>query len=605
MFSTFKKLYLLLSPEERRKAALVSLMLLILSIVEVAGVVSILPLIAVLSKPELIETNHYLSFLYNFFDFSSHKSFMIFLGMSFLAILITGLLVQALGVWGQLRYSLMRSYYWSLRLFEGYLQQPYEWYLGRHTAQLTTSVLGEVRQVVHGVLIPALQIIASFFTSVLLLVLLIVTDPLLAVIAGGTLGGLYILISLVLAKRVRNYGEKQKDSQRQRQRVAMETFGGIKDVKIAGIENVRTKIFSIPAYTWARTQIRAGMAVQIPHLLTQGLLFGGMLSILLYLIVFYGGLQEALPIIALFTFATYRLMPHVQKIYSSVSTMHQSEAVLNSFIKDFNSIKNNKRLKERSNKAIKALGLNSLIKFDRLTYSYPEETNYAVKDISMEIPVKSMIGLVGASGSGKTTLVDIFLGLLQPSSGHLLVDGREINEDLIYAWQRTIGYVPQNIFLLDDTVTANIAFGVPKKEIDLQRVEEAAKVANLHNFVIDKLVKGYNTNVGDKGIRLSGGQRQRIGIARALYHNPDVLVFDEATSALDNITEQAVMDAINSLGNAKTIILIAHRLSTVQKCDCIYVMNSGEIVSKGTYDELLATSEHFQILAAADSSIHG
>jgi len=602
MFRIFYKLYLLLNAAERRKAALLCFLFMIGSVIEVAGVASILPFIAVLSYPGLIESNDYLSFVYKSLEFSSHKSFMIFLGLCFLVILVMGLAIKAVSLWAQLRFSLMRSFTWSLILFEIYLQKPYEWYLNHHSSRMVNSVVGEVRQVVQGALLPALQAIAGFFTSVLLLILLIIADPVLAVIAGGILGGLYIAISFALAKHVQAYGIEQREAQRQRQRVLQETFGGIKAIKISGLETIRVNKFSLPAYTWASNQIKAALASQIPNFAMQALLFGGMLLLLLYLIAFYGGLQEALPVVALFAFATYRLLPNVQRVYSNASLMLKTEAVLDSVAEDLHVKNDDTQSKPKQRYTGEALGLRDALELDRLTYSYPGALSKALVNISIKIPAKSTIGLVGTSGAGKTTLVDIMLGLLPPASGNLIVDGQEIKQGQLSAWQKSIGYVPQQLFLLDDTVTANIAFGVPKEKIDQQKVETAAKAANLHKFVESSLPQGYETTVGERGVRMSGGQRQRLGIARALYHDPDVLIFDEATSALDNLTEQMVMEAIDKLGSTKTIIIIAHRLSTVQKCDCIYLLDKGRISAHGSYEELLANSAQFQELAVEKSS---
>lgn len=599
MFRIYHKLYILLSPDDRRKAVLLCFLLMVNSIAEVAGVASILPFIAVLSKPELIDTNQYLSFAYHSLGFTSHKSFMIFLGFFFLGILILGLAVNAVVLWAQLRYSMMRSFTWSLQLFEDYLQKPYEWFLNHHSSQMANSIIGEVRQVISGALIPALQTVTGFFTTILLLVLLIIADPLLALASGGLLGGLYAVISYVLARHVKKFGIEQRDSQKERHRVVQETFAGIKDIKVSGMEKLRAEKFSEPAYSWASCAIKAGLAGQLPHFMTQGIMFGGMLLVILYLISFYGSLQEALPVAALFAFATNRLMPNIQRIYTNVSSMHQHEAVLDSIIQDLHLHESSKLAKQ---KPADALGLSKALVLDRLSYSYPGTSEKALKNISINIPANSTIGLVGSSGSGKTTLVDIVMCLLPPSSGNIIVDGQEIKDDLQRAWQKSIGYVPQHIFLLDDSVTANIAFGIPAGKIDQQRVEAAARLANLHDFVVDSLPHSYETTVGDRGVRLSGGQRQRFGIARALYHDPDVLIFDEATSALDSITEQAVMEAINNLGNFKTIILIAHRLSTVQKCDCIYVLNKGRVSAAGTYQELLTNSSEFQELATGGQS---
>lgn len=243
------------------------------------------------------------------------------------------------------------------------------------------------------------------------------------------------------------------------------------------------------------------------------------------------------------------------------------------------------------------MGVKQDIELDQLTYSYPGAKGLAVCDLSLSIPARSTVGLVGASGSGKTTTVDIILGLLTPNAGLLRVDGNSITVSNVRAWQRSIGYVPQHIYLIDDTVAANIALGVPSDQIDLAAVERAARIAMLHEFVINEMPSGYSTRVGERGVRLSGGQRQRIGIARALYHDPEVLILDEATSALDNLTEQAVMNALNTLGNSKTIILIAHRLSTVRGCDQIILLEAGRVKSKGTFNELTKNNESFRAMA--------
>jgi ABC-type multidrug transport system fused ATPase/permease subunit len=212
------------------------------------------------------------------------------------------------------------------------------------------------------------------------------------------------------------------------------------------------------------------------------------------------------------------------------------------------------------------------------------------------------VGIVGRTGAGKTTVVDVILGLLSPQKGQLLVDDRLITTNNKRAWQRRLGYVPQYIFLIDDTVAANIAFGVAPSQVDLEAVERAARIANLHSFVTEELEQGYATLIGERGVRLSGGQRQRIGIARALYHDPDIIIMDEATSALDNITERAVIEAVNNLANRKTIVIIAHRLTTVRRCDDILLLEHGRVVAKGPYDELKGNSEQFREMVNATLS---
>jgi ABC-type multidrug transport system fused ATPase/permease subunit len=302
-----------------------------------------------------------------------------------------------------------------------------------------------------------------------------------------------------------------------------------------------------------------------------------------------GTFSAALPIISLYVFAGYRLLPAAQIIYSSFTQLTFTSP---SIEKLYNDINNLNSINLDCDKGL--LPLNKKISLNNICYSYPNASKTALKNISLSISVKNTIGLVGATGSGKTTVVDIILGLLEAQKGTLEIDGKIINKQNTQSWQRSIGYVPQNIYLSDDTVAANIAFGQDPGDIDKEKIQKASKIASLHDFVIHELPNKYETTIGERGVRLSGGQRQRIGIARALYFNPQVLILDEATSALDNITEKHVMDAVNNLGKDKTIILIAHRLSTVKNCDKIFLFEKGELKNEGTFDELINNNENFK-----------
>ena len=284
---------------------------------------------------------------------------------------------------------------------------------------------------------------------------------------------------------------------------------------------------------------------------------------------------NALPIIGLYVFAGYRLMPAIQQIYVSFTRI---TFAIPSVEKLYEELKNLKKFKAQQNEGI--ISFNKSITLKNVYYNYPNSSRTALKNLNLNIPANSSIGLVGTTGSGKSTAVDIILGLLEPQKGSLEIDGQVINNKNLRSWQRSIGYVPQHIYLSDDTIEANIAFGLEPKHINKYLVEKSSKIANLHNFVTIELPKKYETTIGERGIRLSGGQRQRIGIARALYHNPKVLILDEATSALDNQTEEAVMDAINNISNEITIILIAHRLNTVKDCDIIFKLENGKIIEE-------------------------
>jgi ABC-type multidrug transport system fused ATPase/permease subunit len=303
-----------------------------------------------------------------------------------------------------------------------------------------------------------------------------------------------------------------------------------------------------------------------------------------------GNFNSILPIFSLYIFAGYRLMPAIQQIYSSFTSLTFSAPALE---KLYNDLKNLKPITLNEDKSI--LPLNKSIILKNIHYNYPNTSRVSLKNINLEIPAKSTVGFVGSTGSGKTTLVDIILGLLEAQKGTLKIDEKMITKENTRSWQRSIGYVPQHIYLKDDSIAANIAFGVSHENINQKMLERASKIANLHNFVVEELPNQYQTSVGERGVRLSGGQRQRIGIARALYHNPQVLILDEATSALDNETEKAVMDSVNNLRKGITIILIAHRLNTLKNCDIIFKLDRGQIARRGTFQELDKNNNFNQI----------
>lgn len=309
----------------------------------------------------------------------------------------------------------------------------------------------------------------------------------------------------------------------------------------------------------------------------------------LYLMFQGASFAEALPVISLYAFAGYRLVPAMQQIYSSLSQLRFIEPAIDLLYADLRGFPSTSVMRSDA-----PIILRESIKLSNVSYSYPESTGMALDEIELTIPANKVVGFVGPSGSGKTTSVDLLMGLLEAQQGDLCIDGVVINSTNVRQWQKLIGYVPQQIYLADDTVASNIAFGVAEDDVDLEKVLHAAQVANLHDFVMNDLPMGYETKVGERGIRLSGGQRQRIGIARALYHSPQVLVLDEATSALDNLTELAVMESINKLRNRMTIVIIAHRLSTVRSCDHIYLMEKGRVLAQGSYEQLRQTNDLFQ-----------
>jgi len=589
----FKKLLFLLTSKERKQASLLLVMIIIMAFLEMIGVASIMPFIAVLTNPSLVETNVILNYMFqisNSFGVGNQSEFLFFLGALVFVLLITSLLFKSFTIYAQLRFVYMREYSISKRLVECYLNQPYAWFLNRNSADLGKSILSEVATVVGSGMGSIMELISKSMVAVAILCLLTFTDLKLTIIVGFTFSIFYGLIYMFSRSYLSRIGIQRLKTNQLRFTAVNEAFGAAKEVKVGRLEKIYTKLFSDPAKIYARCQSSSKILSQLPRFAIEGVAFGGMVLVILYLMLQKGTFVNALPIVAVYAFGGYRLMPALQQIYSSINQLRFIGPAIDDLYNDFSNLK---PIKLNDNSLLPPL--NKSIKLKNIYYDYPNASRKALKNINLEIIARTTIGLVGATGSGKTTAADIILGLIEPKEGYLEVDGQIINKNNIVAWQSSIGYVPQHIYLSDNTIAANIAFGQNKEDINYEAVEKVSKIANLHEFVVNDLPKKYQTNVGERGIRLSGGQRQRIGIARALYHNPQVLILDEATSALDNLTEKAVMDAVNNLGKNITIILIAHRLSTVKNCDTIYILESGEIKNKGTFEELTKTNKYFQL----------
>ena len=584
MIIIIKKLLYLLSSHEKKRAILLMFMIIIMALIDTIGVASILPFIAVLVNPDLVETNIILYNLFQIFGLvgvETVREFLFALGIAVFILLIFSLIFKSLIIYAQSRFIEMRQYSIAKRLIEIYLHQPYSWFLNHHSADLGKNILSEIDYVVKGGLKPFLEIVSRSFVIISLVSLLFVANPIIASITCLLLGGTYCLIFLFIRGYLNQLGEKRVNSNKLRFLAITEVFGAVKEVKVAGLEKVYIKRFIDPAQIFARTNASTAVISQLPRFVLEATAFGGMLLIILFMMSQTGSFNETLPLISLYAYAGYRLMPALQQIYSyfiELRLVGPSLDILSEDIKNFDT----PNMNYQQNKIF----IKKDIILKNVNFRYPNTSRITLKNLNITIPSKTTVGIIGTTGSGKTTTVDIILGLLKPQEGYLKIDGNLITDHNIRSWQKSIGYVPQQIYLSDDTIAANIAFGEDPKTIDYSKVEKVSKIANLHNFVIEELPNNYHTNIGERGVRLSGGQRQRIGIARALYHNPQVLILDEATSSLDNQTEKAVMEAVDNLRMEITIIIIAHRLSTVKNCNNIFVLEKGELINQGTFGEL-------------------
>lgn len=588
-----KKLLYFLTPQERKFANFLLMMMFVMALLDMIGVVSILPFIAVLTNPEIIETNTILNKTFqvskDIFDVQTKQQFLIFLGFCVFVLLIISLLFKACTIYLQLRFTHMRGYSLGKRLIESYLHQPYSWFLNRHSADLGKSILSEVETVVGNAIRPTLDLIANTMVVIILISSLIIVDPKLAIISSLSIGVAYSLIYKITRGYLNRIGKERVKANEMRFITVSEAFGASKEVKVGGLERSYINQFDEPAKTYAQHTATSQVIRLMPRFGLEIIAFGGLIITILSMMMKGNNFNNILPIITLYAFAGYRIIPAIQRIYASISQLRFVSPSVDALYNEFKNLK-----KYNLNHNQDFLDLNKSIKLNNISYKYPNSSKSTLKNININIPARSTVGLVGATGSGKTTTVDIILSLLEANEGSLEVDGNIINKDNCRAWQNSIGYVPQQIYLADKSIAENVAFGIEPQFIDQRAVEHATKIANLHNFVINELPNQYQTKVGERGVRLSGGQRQRIGIARALYHNPKVLILDEATSALDNLTEKVVMEAVSKLGNEITIIMIAHRLSTVKECDIIFLLENGELKEQGTFEKLVYNNDKFK-----------
>ena len=589
---TLKKFLFLLSPYERKNAGLLLIIIIIMALLDMIGVASILPFMAVLTNPDLIETNLILSKIFQFlniFGIENNQQFLFCLGVFVFILLVVSLAFKTFTAYAQIRFVYMLEYTIGKRLIEGYLHQPYSSFLSRNSSDIGKTVLSEVQKLIEIGLYPLMDLISKSIVVVAIITLLFLVDPKLALISGSTLGGAYWVIFYCVKKFASRIGKMRLENNQLRFKWIGEAFGATKQVKLGGLEKFYIKRFSDYTKDYAQSIASSHIIYQLPRFILEIIAFGGVMLMILYLMIQTGTFNNALPVVSLYVFAGYRLMPALQQIYGSLTQLTFVGPSLNKVHDDLKNLK-----PFNLNQFNDTLSFNQKITLNNIYYKYPNSQRTVLRDINLSISAKSTIGFVGTTGSGKTTTIDIILGLLEAQKGTLEVDGKVITKKNLRAWQRSIGYVPQDIYLADDTVTANIAFGVESEDINQLAVEKASIIANLHEFVMKELPLQYQTMVGERGVRLSGGQRQRIGIARALYHDPKILILDEATSALDNQTEKAVMDAVNNLGKNITIILIAHRLSTVKNCDLIFILDKGQLKDKGTFEELIKVNNQFR-----------
>lgn len=569
------KLIALLDARQRRQASAIFLLMLLGMALEMGGIGLVLPVIGLMTSPDLLGRlpgiRPFLAWLAN----PDQKQLVIW-GMTALAV-VYGLKNAYLAVlaWAQARFVFRLHASLSQRLFTRYLRQPYTFHLQHNSAQLIRNIVVEVNLFTN-----ALQAFMVLSTELLVLagvsVLLLYVEPLATLMVMGTLGSAAVLFYLLVRKRLSHWGKQRQHYDGKRIQLVQEGLGSVKEIRLLGREGDFLEQYRHCNMINARVLEHQHFLQQVPRLWLEVLAVTGLVAVVLMLIAQGRSATDFLPTIGLFGAAAFRLMPSINRCLTSIQSTRFAFSAVNTLHQELVEGATESKAELAGKGAAEEVGrFSDRIELSGVNFRYPGSESEALRDISLSIPRGTSIGFIGESGAGKSTLVDIILGLLTPSSGAVLVDGVDIRNAL-RGWQNQIGYVSQTIYLTDDTLRRNVAFGLADADIDEAAVWRALRAAQLEEFV-RQLPEGLDTEVGERGVRLSGGQRQRIGIARALYHEPSVLVLDEATSALDTDTESGVMEAVRAMHGEKTILIITHRLSTVEHCDKVVHVERGNI----------------------------
>lgn len=564
MQDALKKIHAILTPAERRRVMAMLVLVVLMALAETGGVISIMPFLSVLGRPEIIHENPWLQRAYDALGASGPQQFMVTLGLASMVVVLLSAAFKTVTLHLVARFVNMMRHSISTRLLSRYLRQPYEFFLERNPSVLAKNVLSEADQFTFELLQPLSMLVAQGTLVLAMALLVFAYDPKMAVVIVSGVGSLYGLIYLLVRRRLVRIGRARQVANVGRYQSSSEALGGIKDVKVTHAAGNYEKAFAEHSREFSRHSATAETLSSSPLYIVEAIGYASLIVIALLLLARNDDIAHVLPALGLYGFAAYRLLPAAQIMYRGFARLKFSTALLDNIHRDLSLV------------TAESLAGNSMlapkreIRLQGIRYAYPSKPGKPVLDgLDLIIPTNSSFGIAGPSGAGKSTLMDILLGLLQPQAGTLSIDGIPITSSNVADWQRAIGYVPQHIYLADASVAENIAFGVPKEQIDMQAVERAARAAQLHEFIAGELPDGYATFVGERGIRLSGGQRQRVGIARALYRDPPVLFFDEATSALDAQTEEAVNEAIRALSGDKTIVVIAHKEASLRGCDKI------------------------------------
>ena len=578
MLKIVNKLNKLLDKKQKGFMVVLVIMMLIGAILETASVTLVIPVISIVMDQDAVTGNKYVAPVYNALGMQSPRDFTVLV----MVLLILAFVVKNIFLYVQqkvlYRFVYTNQFRTSERMMKNYIRRNYEYFLNADTAVIQRSITSDVNNM-YALILSLLTLVSETIVALFLIAVLLWAEPMMTIMISGLLGAVLFIIKLVLKPIMRKAGEDNQDYYSGLFKWISQTVTGIKDVKVGGREAYFVDEYIRCGKGYVDAVQKYTLYSNIPRLLIETICVAAMVLYMLILILNGQDTTDMLAILSAFGVAVVRLMPCANRINNQINNIAYFEPFLMGVSDNLQGDIDDKNTDMADLMPVKdKLPVHEKVELSHITYKYPNTEKLIFDDASLTIPVGMSIGIVGSSGAGKSTIVDVLLGLLKMQSGTIKADGQDVMETANYRrWLKNVGYIPQTIFMLDDSIRRNVAFGIPEDEISEERIWEVLAEAQLDEFV-KSLPEGLDTGIGERGVRLSGGQRQRIGIARALYDDPEILILDEATSALDNDTEAAIMDSINRFMGRKTLVIIAHRLQTIEKCDMVYRVEDGHII---------------------------